>query len=59
MDFFIDTNARDSESLQTFISPFPIFSSSNFALGVDNESENSEEEIESDGEVDDEYFGEF
>lgn len=65
LDFIIDTTATgNSELLQTFNSPFPTFSSSNFALGVDGESEDSEkseDEVESDeneGE-DDEYFGEI
>lgn len=62
LGFVIDTKAsEDSTVLESFISPFPIFTSSKFTLGAneeDEESENSESEIENDAD-DGEYFGKF
>jgi hypothetical protein len=59
LDFIVDTTAAgDSELLKDFNSPFPIFSTSSYALGVDEseeKSENSDSEEEND---EDDYFGE-
>lgn len=58
LDFIVDTNTEgDSELLKTLNSPFPIFSSSSYAL-VDTEDGEKTESEKSEDENDDEYFGE-
>lgn len=54
-NFVIDTVASEgSRQTESFNSSFPVFSSSKFTLGVDDEAENSDE---SDTEDDEDYFG--
>ena len=44
LNFFVDTNAtEDIELLKTINSPFPIFSRSSYALGIDEGEEKSQE----------------
>lgn len=55
LDFIVDTKASDdSELLNTFNNPFPVFSGSKFSLAVDSDAEESEDESNDDG-----YFGEY
>lgn len=54
-NFVIDTVASEgSRQVGSFNSSFPVFSSSKFALGVDDKNEDSDE---SDAEDDEDYFG--
>lgn len=54
MDFIIDTNAADdAELLKVFNNPFPIFSSSKYTLGHEEDDEADEESSNED------YYGEL
>jgi hypothetical protein len=58
LGFIVDTTAEgDSELLKDFNSPFPIFSTSSFVLGVDESEEKSEKSDSEDENDEDEYFG--
>lgn len=58
LDFVIDTKAsNDTELVQSFTSPFPVFSTSRYTLRNDDEKADSEKSEADEAEDDDEYFG--